>query len=337
MYILELGSSSDKRIRSMNTALVELSNKYEMRLKQQQLDTNHARMSHVKVEQEAEEDSRQTVIEQKRNSNDEFALSSTALEREVEALREDKKAFERLVATLQEKCRQLEVLKEWKEPIQTVEASSSLQDPNCTSPLSERTLSSRPTTMGHLSVHNNRPATHASTISQEVDLDTWAREFERKARHELKESLKHSEAQLHQLEKQAKPKRHRTLLRKSRPSLPPSLVTEPGQSPLSPQLSPRPATAGGLPFTSDCTTNSQHRTIHFPARSDDRPRTTSSPSSQRWSMFPRPTISQRPTTSYSLTSRPNEQLRTSREEYILDRPKNNRRWSSRLHNLFKDR
>jgi hypothetical protein len=68
---------------------------------------------------------------------------------------------------------------------------------------------------------NERPTTRASTTSKQEDLDAWAKEIERirllrdeqaiqlrnnkKARNDIRKSLKDSKLQLHQLEKQKKP------------------------------------------------------------------------------------------------------------------------------------
>ncbi|CAO2658035.1 Nn.00g072950.m01.CDS01 [Neocucurbitaria sp. VM-36] len=280
-YIQELQSSNDKRMRSMNSTYNQLRKKYEEQ-KRQHRPSDHDSADRFSATLQAKD----TERKRKQDSKDELTSPFTTLEQEVQALKEDKKVFERLVETLQDKLRQLQVLEEWQAPTQADGLSSphhvTIQEPTrdeaLSSPPLEHDRNSRPT-IGHPSVQTDRPTTRSSAVSQEEDLDSWAREVERvrmlrnetaiqlkdmkKARHDLKKSLKSSEAQLHQLEKQqAKPKHHRALLRKSRPSTPLRAVTEPGQIPPLPRTPSRPATSAGFPCTPDSTASTvRHSTI----------------------------------------------------------------------------
>jgi cation transport ATPase len=67
------------------------------------------------VRSEAEPERKIIEIEETRHHQDECATSYTALEQKVQSLQDDKRAFEELVATLQEKIRHLEVPDEWEE------------------------------------------------------------------------------------------------------------------------------------------------------------------------------------------------------------------------------
>lgn len=212
-FVNEVKSSSDKRQRSMNSAYNELRAKYEKQLREQQEDSSK-RLEH-------ELQKKNSMIDGLRQDNGDSNTSFKALEQEVNALREDKKAFERLVRELKEKVRHLETLEEWREPVEEVESPSraSPESIASTSPSTHHTGSSRPgSSIGHPSYE--RPQTRASTASKQEDLDAWAREIERirmrrdeqavqlrdnkKARSDLRKSLKDSEKQLHQLEKQNK-------------------------------------------------------------------------------------------------------------------------------------
>ncbi|KAF1851397.1 uncharacterized protein K460DRAFT_373415 [Cucurbitaria berberidis CBS 394.84] len=336
-YIQELELSSDKRMRSMNSTYNELRKKHEEQGRQQRLSPDHDSAGRLKAKLQA----RDAEIEEMRKSKEQFASSFATLEQEVRALRDDKKAFKKLVAALQDKIRHLQVLEEWEEPITLQESYDTAPQ----SPMSGHTTSSRLTPIGFPSVQHERPTTRSSAVSHDDDLDAWAREVERvrmlrnetaiqlsgmkKARHDLKKSLKDSEAHLHQLEKQAKPKHHRALLRKSRPSTPARVATEPGQiSPL-PRTPTRPATSGGFPHTPESTASTRYSTI------------LSSPSTphwetKRWSTLPRPKTSHRPFTGRSGKSLFGEGPTSAGEEEIpVVRPKEKRRWSSGLRSLFK--
>tara|TARA_R110002003_G_scaffold54_20_gene4846 strand:- start:3684 stop:5102 length:1419 start_codon:yes stop_codon:yes gene_type:complete len=230
-FVTELKSSSDKRMRSMNSAYNDLRSKYEKQLREQHEDSENR----LRTELQAKD----VTIGGLQDHKDQSSPSSAALQKEVEALREDKKAFERLVATLKEKVHQLETLREWQEPAEETEeddvATSSKPGPSRPAPKyipsstssmhtrSSRATSvlSRPASIGHPSLLNERPTTRASTTSKQEDLDAWAKEIERirllrdeqaiqlkdnkKARNDLRKSLKDSKSQLHQLEKQKKP------------------------------------------------------------------------------------------------------------------------------------
>jgi chromosome segregation ATPase len=221
-YIEELQSSTDKRIRSMNSAYNGLRKEFnEQQHQHQKLDGDHK--SAVRLEAELER--KTTEMEEMQYNHREFEASFEALEQEVRALREDKKAFEQLIETLQEKIRNLEVLEEWNEPHEPNRTSSprhitildGVYDTAPSSPsLSERSMSS----MDHDSMQHERPETRASTVSHE-DRDSWAKRVEqvrmqrdeaalqlkgmKKSRHNLRKTLRESDAQLHRLEREAKP------------------------------------------------------------------------------------------------------------------------------------
>ncbi|KAH7086344.1 hypothetical protein FB567DRAFT_561085 [Paraphoma chrysanthemicola] len=231
-FVSELKSSSDKRMRSMNSAYNDLRSKYERQLQEQHED-GATRLRNELLAKDA-------AIDGLRDHGEESASAFAALQKEVEALRQDKKAFERLVATLQEKVRHLETLREWQEPVEAAVddnkaatpiksdvsrtgPSSILSGGSSTHTQSTRAASalSRPGSISQASVLNERPDTRASTKSKQEDLDAWAKEIERirmlrdeqaiqlkdnkKARSDLRKSLKDSKIQLHQLEKQSKP------------------------------------------------------------------------------------------------------------------------------------
>ncbi|KAF1944712.1 hypothetical protein EJ02DRAFT_480429 [Clathrospora elynae] len=315
-YIEELRSSSDKRIKSLNQQ------------QQQYLDAEHKRASQL-----------------------EFAASFTALERE------------RLVSTLQEKIRDLEVLEEWhKLPLEVTHIHTSSprhitiqEEPYDTapsSPLTEHSMSS----IGHPSVQNKRPEMRASTVSYGENLDVWANDVEhvriqrnetavqlkgmKKTRHNLKRTLRDTETQLYQMEKQGKPaKRPQNLLRKKSRPVTPHLSTDPSEAPASPspQTPTRPVTSHGVfSFSSPrSTVASRHSTYissSSPAPETERPKTSTMPLSKpdRWFTPPRPNTSHslgnilggRPTTSAGL-----------REE-SAGKSKDKRRWSLGLRGLF---
>jgi chromosome segregation ATPase len=220
-YIGELGSSSDNRIRSLNSAYDGLRKKFEEQQQQhRQLDGKHDKA----VRLEAELERKMTEIEEMRHHQDEYAASYNALEKEVQSLRDDKRAFEKLVATLQEKIRHLDVLEEWEEPNELNRTTSprhiTIQDgPYDTAPSSPISSHAR-SSIGHVSVQFERPQTSASTVSHEEDLDSWAMQVEKirmqrndaavqlkgmkKSRHNLKKTLRDTDAQLHRLEKETK-------------------------------------------------------------------------------------------------------------------------------------
>jgi hypothetical protein len=191
IFVAELRKSSDKRMRSMNTAYNELRSRYEQQLR-----------GYGPTAKRPQRDRAMTDGQPVRKPD--MESSYAALEREVQGLREDKKAFETLVATLQDKIRQLQVLEEWQEPEEQVADSV---------PSTPTTRSSRPT-----SALSARPTTRASTVSRGDDLNAWASEVERirmlrneqaiqlknnkQVRHDLRKSLKDTKSQLHHLEKQ---------------------------------------------------------------------------------------------------------------------------------------
>ncbi|KAF1914107.1 hypothetical protein BDU57DRAFT_557820 [Ampelomyces quisqualis] len=178
------------RMRSMNTAYNELRSRYEHQLR------GHGPAAKRPQRKRAMTDGQPT---HKPDMNSSYA----ALEREVQGLREDKQAFETLVATLQDKIRQLQDLEEWQEPEEQVQDSV---------PSTPTTRSSRPT-----SALSARPTTGASTVSRVDDSNAWASEVERirtlrneqaiqlknnkQARHDLRKNLKDTKSQLHHLEK----------------------------------------------------------------------------------------------------------------------------------------
>ncbi|KAF1831174.1 hypothetical protein BDW02DRAFT_505893 [Decorospora gaudefroyi] len=302
-YIEELGSSTDKRIRSMNSAYNSMKKKLEEQQPQhQRLDQNHERA----IRLEAELERKITEMEEIQHNQGHFEALFHALEQEVRTLREDKKAFEKLVATLQEKIRQLEVLEEWDEPGEA-----------------HRTSSPRHITIQD-GAHDTAPSkTRASTVSREEDLESWARQVERvrtqrnetavqlkgmkKSRHNLKRTLRDTEAQLHRLEKETKPTRPPNLLRKkSRPvsALGPEMDL---------QTPTRPTTSHGFSFSPRSTLSTRHSTYLPPP---ERPATTTP---------------ERPRTSHSLRNRLSGRPTTSMGD---ERPKEKRRWSSGLRSLF---
>jgi chromosome segregation ATPase len=214
-FVTDLRTSSDKRQRSMNLAYNELRSKYE---------------KHVsgKPGASATRPQRNRAMTDYQLNKVELNSSHAALEQEVQGLREDKKAFEQLVTTLQEKVRQLQILEEWHEAEETPsKAGPSRAGPDSmpSTPTTQHTRSSRPgsalsrpTSVSHPSMLHDRPTTGMSTYSKPEDLQAWATEIERvrmlrneqavqlkdnkKARHDLRRSLKESKTQLHQLEKQ---------------------------------------------------------------------------------------------------------------------------------------
>jgi chromosome segregation ATPase len=221
-YIEELESSTDKRIRSMNSTYNGLRKKFEEQQHQhQELDGDHRNA----VRLEAELERKITEMEEMQHNHREFEASFDALEQEVRALREDKKALERLIETLQEKIKHLEVLEEWNEPGEPNRTGSPrhitiLDGAHDTAPSSPN-LSERSSSIDHISVHHERPETRASTVSREEDPDSWAKKVEqirmqrneaaiqlkgmKKSRHDLKKTLRDTDAQLHRLEREAKP------------------------------------------------------------------------------------------------------------------------------------
>ncbi|KAF2820530.1 hypothetical protein CC86DRAFT_333008 [Ophiobolus disseminans] len=177
----------------------------------------------------------------------------------------------------------------------------------------------------------------------------------KKARGDLRKCLKDSKLQLHQLEKQSKPARHRQLLRKNRPSTALRTSTaDPDQTTSAPTTPSRPATAAGMSSFSPDTARSRH-TIHFSPDtviSPDRPErpTTSTPLSttrperpntstplsanRRWSTLHRPKSFHRPATSAGLhDDAPNERPTTSAGERVSHEHKERKRWS--LRGMFK--
>ncbi|RAR06255.1 hypothetical protein DDE83_007010 [Stemphylium lycopersici] len=213
-YIEDLGSSTDGRIRSMNSAYNGLRKKFEEQQQQHKLLGNsHGSAARL----EAELDRKMTEIEELHQDQEAHAASFAALEREVEALRNDKRAFEKLISTLQEKIRHLEVLEEWEEPSDTNRSGSprhiTIQDgPYDTAPSSPMSSHAR-SSIGYVSVQLERPQTRASTIDRDEDLDLWARHVEqvriqrdeavvqlkgmKKSQHNLKKTLRNTDAQLH--------------------------------------------------------------------------------------------------------------------------------------------
>ncbi|KAL6153037.1 hypothetical protein ACJQWK_03050 [Exserohilum turcicum] len=220
-YIKELGSSAGERMRSMNAAYNDLRRKFEeQQRKHQQLRCNHDTAARL----EAELENKLTQIEEIQNKREAYAASFWALEQEVEVLRNDKRAFEMLISTLQEKIRHLEVLEEWKQPSDINPSGSpchtTIEDePYDTAPSSPTSLHAG-SSIGPSSVQHERPETRASTISPEEDLDMWARHVEqvriqrdeaalqlkgmKKSQHNLKKTSRNTDAQLHRLEKENK-------------------------------------------------------------------------------------------------------------------------------------
>lgn len=213
-YIVELGSSSERRLKFMHSAYNDLRKKHE----------NMENMS------------RSTRPSESESGNDEYAACIAQLEEKVRALEEDKRAFKRLVRTLKEKTRGLEVLEEWQEGGDTDEHDNPrhiriLEVPQrsaTSSPITPRNASStrgsirsQPASIEQSTVLNFRPATRASNASQDENLENWAQEVERvrmlrnetavrlkglkKSKHDLKKSLKDTEAYLYRLEKQQSP------------------------------------------------------------------------------------------------------------------------------------
>lgn len=311
--------------------------------------------------------------------NPEQGLSATELEQKVRDLEDDKKALKRLVQTLKEKVRGLEVLREWQESSEVDEpavsgprhvtildysshsAASSPQTQHTESPKPD-SLHSQPTSVGQHSVANDRPATCQSNMSHDEDLESWAKEVERvrmlrdetivqlrdlkKSQHDMKKNLKDTEAQLHRLEKQQSPKRHRALLRKSRPSTPFGLYPESDHEYSGPHSPSRPATSAGFHFPSDAQASGDPTPLAQPG-SIARAKTSSPRTHQRrWSMMPRPTTpepashgpssSQRPTTSHSIKYKLTHLSASSDEERSPEHHhKEKRRWSSGLRTFFR--
>ena len=127
-------------------------------------------------------------------------------------------------------------------------------------------------------------------------------------------------------------KRHRTLLRKSRPSTPPISTTQQGHG--HHQHTPdRPATSGGLPLKSDSAAQKRHSAILGSASPDHQRNTSTRPSeSRRWSMLP--TTVHRPATGHSMRFGLSERPTTSGPEDGTKRPMIKRRWTAGLRNLF---
>jgi hypothetical protein len=202
-FVEELRSSSDQRMKSMNLAYNELRSKYEERLRSER---------DAAVDEKSSDDKVQSIA------------SVAALEQEVQTLREDKQAFERLVATLKEKVRHLEIREERQESFETPsKAQSGMADLDSipSRPSTQQTgSSSLGSSISHTSGRDERPTTRASITSRQTDLDTGASETERirmrrneqaiqlrenkKARGDLRKSLKETKTQLHQLERQSK-------------------------------------------------------------------------------------------------------------------------------------
>jgi chromosome segregation ATPase len=221
-FIEELQLSTEERTTSMDSAYGDLRKKFEEQQQQYQLlDGDHK--SAVRLESELER--KITEIEEMQHNHREFEASFEALEKEVRALREDKKSFEHLVSELQEKIRHLQALGEWNRPSEPNRTSSPRHitivdgaiDTTPSSPiLSERSMSS----VSHISGQHERPETRASTVSQD-DPDSWGKRVDqvrmqrneaanqlkgmKKSRHNLKKTLRDSDAQLHRLEKEGKP------------------------------------------------------------------------------------------------------------------------------------
>ncbi|CBX97680.1 hypothetical protein LEMA_P090890.1 [Plenodomus lingam JN3] len=350
-YMNELRSSSDKRIRSLNAAYNGLKKEHEERAHQTRPTV--ARNSTSRLE--AELRSKDAEIEKMQTSKDSYA----ALKREVESLREDKKAFQRLVEQLQEKVEQLQVLEEWVDPIHIGSPNSSrhitiLDDTFYSlpsSPSTGHTKSPRPESIFSMGHQGDRPPTRASQHSHDEDLDGWAQEVEhvrmlrnetaiqlrdlRRSKHDLKKDLKHTEAELHRLEKEHKDKRYRNLLKKGhRPTTPfrsPALPSEPFDDHTShvPPTTPiRPRTSSGIPITAKSDFRPGHKSRHSTM---DMPQDmfASSPDSEhrRWPTTLRNphATSQRPGTGHSLRQRLSHRQTTSVKE---EEHGGKRRWSS---------
>jgi predicted nucleic acid-binding Zn-ribbon protein len=349
-YIEELGSSSDSRIRSLNSAYDGLKKKFEEQQQQhRRLDGKHDNA----VRLEAELERKMTEIEEMRHHQDEYATSFTALEQEVKALRDDKRAFEKLVATLQEKIRHLEVLEEWEEPSELNRTTSprhiTIQDgPYDTAPSSPMSSHTR-SSIGHVSIQHERPQTSASTVSHEEDLDSWAMQVEKirmqrndaavqlkgmkKSRHNLKKTLRDTDAQLHRIERETKIRRPQNLLRKkSRPITPNPLITSqartspsPRIGASSPQTPTRPTTSHNFSFSPRSTVNANSRhSTYITTTTPDKGATPSTP--------------ERPKTSHSLRKRLSYRATPSGgDEHAGVSPgerRHVRRWSSGLRSLF---
>ncbi|KAI8933819.1 hypothetical protein NX059_009521 [Plenodomus lindquistii] len=358
-YMRELRSSSDKRIRSLNSAYNGLRKEHEQRT--QQSGSLNAHQS------ETELHFKDAVIEKMQASIDSYAL----LEREVESLREDKKTFQRIVQQLQQKNQQLQILQDWNEPIRsgsqnsrphiTVADEAFYSAPS--SPSTRHTRSPRPDSVLSFGQPGERPMTRASAHSHDEDLDDWAHEVERvrmlrdetaiqlrdlrKSKHDLKKDLKHTEAELHRLEKEHKDKRSKNLLRKGqRPMTPfrsPTLPSEPFHNrasplpPTTPVTPARPRTSSGLPLTLESrakpSPSNRHSTIGI---SPDMLAASPHSDHRRWPTTLRSMdgIGQRPGTSHSLRQKLSHRpaMSPGMEE---QGSKHRRRWSSGLKSLFR--
>ncbi|KAL6705918.1 hypothetical protein ACN47E_006197 [Coniothyrium glycines] len=343
-YIMELGTSSEKRLKSMHSAYNELRKKHK----------------------ELENDVRQSSIRKAEATATEQASTMAGLEQKVRDLEDDKRTLKKLVRRLKEKTRGLEVLEEGQEandyrPVsssprrvairgdQSHSVASSPHTQHSGSPRSG-SLYSQSASNRHYSIVHDRPTTRQSTFSQDDALDAWARDVERvrmlrdetavqledlkKSRQSLKKSLKETELQLHRLEKQQSSKHQRALLRKNRPPTPCGMHSELNPSQAQPQTPTRPATSAGLYFTP----------VYHAPRHGPRPPTPEStaradtlfPQSdhRHWSMIPKAVISHRPSTSHSFKNKVMGR-KSSDEEQSTERSKEKRRWSSGLRTFFR--
>jgi len=267
--------------------------------------------------------SKDATIDELRKTKHDFVKDFAALEQEMQSLREDKRAFERLVASLQDKIEHLQVLDEWAEPLEPSEPASpskhcghiewkdrmpsDLLTPHLTVS-TPGSLRSQPSSIAAHSYQQPRPASRDSTHSRPGDLEAWAREVERirlqrdetaikikgmrKQRSDLKKSLRDSEAALHELERHAKGRRPRTLLRKKSRLSTPALRSSSNEhgSPIasSPHTPKRPATSHGTPHTPFSFSSVRSRHSIFSSPRIDRPSTASPGDDKdkpRWSTF----------------------------------------------------
>jgi len=348
-YIEELGSSAEKRLEFMKSSYNGLKQQFEEQQSQlQRLENDHE----TALRLEAELEKKMTEIEEMQHNREESAASFAALEQEVGNLKKDKKAFEKLIATLNEKMRHLEVLDEWAERNEQslpnrpgsqrhLTIQDEAYDTAPSSPMSAHTRSSVGLGL-HISGQHERPVTRASTVSHE-GVDPWTRQVEearmqrneaaillsgmKKSRHNLKKTLRDTDAHLHRLEKETKAKNSPNLLRKkSRPMISTITTHEQGctsNSPLtvahSPQTPTRRKSLHGFGFSPRSNANQRHSTYHFPPYSEPRSTMLTSP--------------ERPKTSHSIRNRLSG--RKSVGDELTGSPKEHkRRWSHGLRNLF---
>ncbi|KAF1971547.1 hypothetical protein BU23DRAFT_175593 [Bimuria novae-zelandiae CBS 107.79] len=339
--IQELGLTHEQRLlderKSKDDELDEL-RRIQLRSEsdhEDQIQKRDSAMNDLKQEQQSRWQSelraKDSRIEELQKDKAGFAASLAAVEAELFELRKNKEEFEHLVETLNEKIKQMEEAEKANHPQESSESATpafsdakSHQDdadarPSTPSP-PQRTV----TLEGdHIrgSAEADRPLSGTEpqgTWTSEIDRVRYLRDQTanqlkgiKKVKSDLKQSLKDSEAQLHELEQSIKPKRPPTVLRKRTFPSPQTPTRTPSRGPETPTPSPsRPATAGLLHAHN---TSYQHNSLYQPHQLQDnenqeRPITASplrrtqdpwgnvieappaspSPNPRRWSSLPRP-------------------------------------------------